>query len=240
MVNKIGSKTVKFFILPVICLLLAVFAWQLINRERTLPSLTVAGLPIGWMKTDLAKTVLVNQLKKFNNEKITFVYESKTWQFTPGEFGLRINLKPTLAQINSLGHEANLLAAAAEWFGTLFSEKKLPLNYSFDLPKLKEALAVLAAAEKPARNATLKYNPRADDFEILAAQKGTLINRGQLVADIINTFAKPGQTVALTLSATDPSLKEENLAEAKESAKNLLEQTPYFLQSPDTAWRIEK
>lgn len=229
-----------FLILSASGLLLAVFAWQLFSQERLLPSLAVGGLPIGGMKTKLAKEILANRLKDFNAQKITFIYQNKIWQFTPAELGFQINLIQTLDQVNSLGHGTNFLAAAGEWLESLFSEKNLLPVYSLDRPKFNQALADLAIIEKPPRNAALKYNPQTDDFEILAIEKGAIINRAKLVTGVLNNFARSGQAVALTLVESDPLIREANLAAAKETAENLLPQAPYFLQSPDATWRIEK
>ena len=240
MSEKIHIGTMAFLILSVSGLLLAVFAWQFFSQQRLPPSLAVAGLPIGGMKIKLAKEVLANRLKDFNAQKITFIYQNKTWRLTPAELGLQINLTQTLAQADLWGYDTNFLAVAGEWLESLFSEKNLSLIYSLNRPKFNGALADLAVIEKPPRNATLKYNPQTDDFEILAAEKGTIINRAQLVTGVLNNFARPGQAVALTLVESDPLLRETNLAAVKETAQNLLAQVPYFLQTSDAAWRLEK
>ncbi len=241
MIKKINFKTKKFFILPAACLLLVAIFWQTISYGRTLPSLTVANFPLGGIKNDSVKEIMENQLKKFNNERVTLTYQNKTWQFTPEEFGLRIDLETTLAQINSLGHGTNPLAAAAEWLESFFYGKQLPLNYSFDFPKFKKTLAVLTSVEKPPRDAILKYNQQTGDFEIVAAKKGMLINRERLVAGILNNFAAPdSQTIYLETNEVEPTIKTESLAAPKEIAENLIAEAPYFLQSPDSTWQIEK
>ena len=151
MPKKINPIILKFFILPIICLLSVIFAWPLINAGRTLPALSVGSLAVGGIKTNLAEKVLTERLKEFATEKITFAYQNKSWQFTPQELGLQINLAPTLEQINSLGHNANLLTASGEWLAALFKQTDLPLEYSFDLSKLNQAMSDLAAIENASR-----------------------------------------------------------------------------------------
>ncbi len=240
MTEKNNLKKATLFIFSVAGLILVILGWQLINYERTLPFLNAGGLKIGGMKMNLAKEILENRRQEFEAQKITFVYENKTWQFTPRQLGIEIDVEKILTEAVSLGHGDNFWAATGEQLQALFSEKNIPIIYNLDFSKLNRALADFTAIEEPPRNAALKYNAASDDFEILPAQKGTLIQRAQLIEGVLNNFTKPDQPVYLKLAESEPPINENHLTAARQAAQNLIEQAPYFLQSPDTSWRLEK
>jgi len=219
---------------------LALTSLAAINYNKTILGLTLAGLKIHGLNQKQITPFLNSQAEKFNQQKISFVYEDKNWDIAPSDFGINIDTDKIAAKAMSFGRGSNLNAALAEQIKLLFTGQELTLDYSVDLPKLNRTLDYFSAIETPAKNAALKYDSQKNDFAVSSAQDGVAIDRAKLIADILKTFNKPTQTIYLSLVEKKPLITEKEIAQVTEEAKQLIASAPYSLQSADAAWQIDK
>ena len=218
---------------------LALTSLAAINYNKTILGLTLGGLKAGGINKNRLNQFLTSQTEKFNNQKIFFVYGEKKWVLTLSDFGIDINADKTASAALALGHGL-VLTAMAEQIKTLFAGQDLPLDYSLNLLKLNRSLDLFAAIQTPAKNSSLKYDPQKNDFVILPAQSGATINRAKLIADILKAFDEPSQTVYLSLAEEKPLITAKEMEQVMEEAKQLISSAPYFLQSANATWRIDK
>ena len=92
----------------------------LLNYGHVAYGLTVAGFDIEGMKVNKAREVLGHQIEKFQNQKMSFIYEQKKWELTPSELGINIEKEKILAKIENFGHQNNWLASTQDQFQSLF------------------------------------------------------------------------------------------------------------------------
>lgn len=221
-------------------------ALVVINQGKTVKGLTLSGLKIGGLTDKELGQLLRERAAQFSDQKISFVHGEKTWLLSPEEMGLAIKIEEAIADALNFGHDS-LLAAAAQQTQSLLKSQDLTLDYSLDSAKLNQALQLFSDAEIPTKNASLRYEPETADFKIIPASAGAVVDRGQLVADVLTTFKSPQPkssdqppTVYLSLAEEPPQVTEEEIAQVAEEAKQLVESAPYFLQTADATWRVDK
>ena len=223
--------------------LLAIFLVGLssANAGKVAYGLSVADLKIGGLTNDLAASVLQNQLDAFTQKKLTIVFQSSTWELTPQELGLSFNSDQALDEASSIGHQSNPLANITDQVITLIARPSLALNFTLDSKKFTAATAKLTKIEQPATNAAFKYNAKNNNLEIIPGEAGQIVNRAQLLTAVIDNFNKPQpQPILLSLSEAPPAVTLNDLTLTANDAQAILDRAPYWLQTADATWKIDK
>lgn len=210
-----------------------------INYNRTIFGLALGGIKAGGIEKKDLEPWLAGQVSLFNQQKVSLVFGEKSWSFSPDDLGLEINIEETADNALALGH-GSWPGSLGEQIRTLLAGQNLPLSYAVNQPKFQRSLDTLAAIETPVKNSSLKYESAKNDFVILPAQNGALIDRQRLIADILGTFDAAGGSINLYLAEAKPQITESEISQVLEPAKQLLASAPYFLQSTDATWRVDK
>ncbi|MBU2037154.1 VanW family protein [Patescibacteria group bacterium] len=209
------------------------------NHNQTAQGLMVAKIKIGGLNENELEEFLKNKIAEFNRQEITIVHGEKNWQMTPADFGLIIDLTATAQAALTFGQEAGANAFFQQT-RALFFGQEIALNYSINSAKFKTALLLFSALEAPIQNAFFKYDPLSDEFIITPAQSGRVINRDQLIAGLLKTFAEPKQPINLVIDKAKPMVSEKEISQVADQAKKLADSAPYFLQSDAGTWRVDK
>ncbi len=215
------------------------------GRAQLCWGLTLGNLKLGGLTPEQAKALLTEQTSNFAKQKLTFVFEQKTWQLTPQELGLKIDAEQTLAAAADFGRGngniRTLLAAQAEQLGALTLGQALLPTYSLDAAQFKKSLEPIAAVEQEAINAGLKYNTQTGSLEITPSKDGLVFNRSQLLNYVVQNFGQPNsQTIYLTLEPAKPQLTKSEIEAVKPEAEKLIAAAPFFLQSNEATWKVSQ
>ena len=234
------AKTFRLILLVAFLIFgLSLISLAAINYHKTILGLTLGGLKAGGIDQDNLRQWLTGQIAKFNSQKISLVYEEKIWTFAPADFGFDINIDKTAAAALTFGR-GQILDALKKQVRTLLEGQDLPLDHSINFQKLNRTLDLLAEIETPAKNSLLKYDSQKNDFIISSAQSGFVIDRDKLMADILKAFGAPPQTVYLSLTEAKPLVTEKEMEQIAEQAEGLINGAPYFLQSANATWGVDK
>lgn len=236
---KIASFTAAFL---TICLLCFLFL-ELSNRGKIARGLEVEKIKLGGIKISRAPEILQEKINQFNDKKIYLVYGQNKINSTPQELGIKINTEKTLANAYAFGHKSEkiFLSAIEEQISAFLFGKTEPLIYSINSEKMDNALSEFNGIENKPQNATLKFNPNTNNFEISAPKNGILVNKQKLAEDIIIDFnnLQPAE-IYLSLEPAEPLLKERDLALLKPEAENITGRSPHYLRNGDIAWKIDE
>ncbi|MDD2753166.1 MAG: VanW family protein [Candidatus Portnoybacteria bacterium] len=221
----------------IVCLSLSALAAA--NYEKAIAGLTVSGFRVGGTDKNKLKELLAAQIVEFNDQKFSLIYGGETWNLSPDDFGVKIDAGKTAAEALAAGR-GPALTAMAEQIKTLFAGRDLPLAYFVNSPKFDSALDIFAKIETPVKNSSLKYDAQKNDFVVLPAQNGVVVDKEKLLADILTAFGKPTQNIYLSLTEQKASVSEKEMAQIVAQAVKIVDNAPYFLQSADSTWRIDK
>lgn len=248
--KTIGLAFLGFFLVAA----LALTSLAAINHKQTIWGLAIGGLKANGLKAEELNQALAQRSEQFNKQKIIFSYNEKSWALSPAEFGLKINNANTALKALAIGH-GPFFNALKEQVKTAFAGQDLPLDYDLDADQFNRTLNLLSAIETPIQNSSIKYETNKNGFAVLPSQKGTAIDRDRLIADILKTFGQPN--LSLTASALNtinepapainlfleeklPLITEEKMQQIIDEAKQLIATAPYFLQSDNATWRVDK
>ena len=218
--------------------LFSLITLRIINDNRTILGLALNGIEAGGLNENQLKNFLEEKTVRFNDQKITVAYENRTWSLAPADFGIEIDTNKTASAALAYGHENN--SGVIEQIKALIIGQDLPLEYSINSSKFKQSLGLLSSLQTPAKNASLKYESQKNDFVIAEAETGISINRAKLIADILQTFKEHSQIIFLSLVEEKPLVTGKEIALVAEDAKKLINEMPFFLQSDNTTWRLDK
>lgn len=215
---------------------------QWINSDKIVSGLTVAGLKIGGLKIAEAKKFLATSFDEFSQQKITFVFDGKKWQFSPAELGFSFNSEETFNQATRWGHRSNIFLGIKEQLGSLLRGKEFSAVLNFDLEQFNQTLSKFAPLiEEPPQNAKLTYEQKKNDFAILAETPGLMIDREQLKVKLTANLSQlSDRPVKLILITASPQVTAQDLEAVKVQAQELIVQAPYFIKAGYLTWPIDK
>ncbi|HRY52886.1 MAG TPA: VanW family protein [Candidatus Portnoybacteria bacterium] len=218
---------------------LAITSLAAVNHDQVIIGLTIGGFKAQGIAKEKLSEVMAEQIANFNSQKITFIYNEKSWELSPADFGLTINANKTASLALAAGH-GTFFKALKEQAETLFAGQDIALDYSIDKPTMNRALNLLSSIETPVQDSSIKYDAQKNDFTILPAKNGLVIDQEKLTKDILSTFSEPAQNIALLLVEKRSQITQDELQQVIEEAKTLVANAPYFLQTSNATWRVEK
>lgn len=233
-------KTLSLAILAVFLFgALAITALAAVNHNKIILGLTIGCFKAQGIEKEKLSEVMAEQIANFNGQKITFIYNEKSWELSPADFGLTINANKTASLALAAGH-GSFFKALKEQVETLLAGQDIALDYSIDKPTINRTLNLLSSIEIPVQDSSIKYDAQKNDFTILPAKNGLVIDQDKLMADILKIFSQPAQTVNLSLIEKKSLITEEKIQQVIDEAKQLVGNAPFFLQSTNATWRVDK
>ena len=123
--------------------------------SRIMPHTFVGDLKLGLLKKDDAKTQITQNINTYLNQKITFKYQDKTADLSPGQLGVTYSIDGTL---NTLPYFYSQKQSPVELLVGIFSKHDLPFQYTLDQSKAVSILQKkLGLADQRAKNAQLQF-----------------------------------------------------------------------------------
>jgi len=215
-------------------------ALLLFNSNRITAGASLEDLDLSAKKIDEARRVLEEKFSQFGEQKINFVWQDKSWQISPWELGINLDLEQSANEIYAFGHRRNIFASLVEQTTALFFGKNLALRFSVDLEKFRRAVASLSSIETPPQNAALKYNREKEIFEVAPEKTGLVINRYQLVNEIVGKFNQTPSTISLALKESAPLVTQKDVYPHLDKAKDIIALAPYTIRAAGLDWALEK
>ena len=87
----------------IICVLLLTAGMNLILTGKILPNTRIQGFDVGGMTKDEALWLVQSSITYPSTGKITYTYENRSWETTPSESGLMLDIESTVEKAYSLG-----------------------------------------------------------------------------------------------------------------------------------------
>ena len=237
----------KHKLLAAYCALLAaliLFAaiLQLINYQKIIWGVRAAGQDFSGLTAQETRAKLNSLLADLNGQKIIISYKDSAWQIMPKELGIDFDADQTLKNMASVGHSRDILADSAIQLRSLFGLKTIPITLFYNDQKFQAFAAKnFQPLENPPRNATLKFDQNSDDFIFIPAQDGQIFDLSDIKQQINErlSLANQRRIVLKDIPAKAVLTQDENNI-AKNQAKKILAQTPYFLNYNGQNWPVEK
>jgi vancomycin resistance protein YoaR len=215
---------------------------EIANAHRIVWGVKVADLNLGGLKPEQARTVLEESLNQFRANDLMLKYQNQNWLTNLGTLGLEPQIDQTLDQAFQIGRQKNILIGLNQQIRALFGQYHLPLSFKIDQNRFQSFIATqLNSLEKPVQDASLVYNPQKDDFEIIPAKEGLVINQKQLREDLSQRISYLSlQPIELSLTEKKPKISHHQAEKTRQKVLAILKAAPYHLNSQNKTWSIDK
>ncbi len=198
-------------------------AW--LDREyanRIYPNVALQGIDVSQKTQPEAEAAVKERFDSFLQQPITIKYQDQTWQPTPEELGMRVDLQRAASEAYNAGRGNGLIDNLVQ-VGTIYQQGlDLPLRITIDGAKLSQYVTSLATnVEQPPTEATLTI------AEAKVQTTDSIKGRMVLVDETATEIAQSIQTLqpqVVTLRTTEltPRLSSESIAEARRTAEAML------------------
>lgn len=232
---KVSLKQFLFSLLGFAFLFLLFFG---ATKDKVLINTNFGKGNLGALNRDEAYKIVDQSLKEFESSKITFLIEDSIIEAEAGELGIKFNREETINKIYNLGNPGKFFKDITLSFISLFRFNNISPVYSFD-PSVFSSFVDknFADVEKNSLNARIRAVNK--DFEIVPSEIGLIVDRGELIAEILSNVDSLSFTPIYVEVIEDlPSIKEDQLKEALLKYQVLATQK-IILSYDFDSWRIE-
>ncbi len=209
---------------------LLIGSYQILNAGRIFPGVTVSGIDVGGLYPSQAAKLIGESITYPQTGKLNFEYNGRSWQASPAEIGMFLDLDGSAQNAFSVGRTGNIVNRLAEQFGSAYYGRPVSLSVIFDQRMAFNFLTELAKQiDVPAANAGVTI--RGTEVIIANSTTGMRLDREaslEAIGGQINTLSDG--TVPLTVIDIKPLIVD--VGSQAEAARNLLSE-PFNLVLPE-------
>ncbi len=209
---------------------LLIGSYQILNAGRIFPGVTVSGIDVGGLYPSQAAKLIGESITYPQTGKLNFEYNGRSWQASPAEIGMFLDLDGSAQNAFSVGRTGNIVNRLAEQFGSAYYGRPVSLSVIFDQRMAFNFLTELAKQiDVPAANAGVTI--RGTEVIIANSTTGMRLDREaslEAIGGQINTLSDG--TVPLTVIDIKPLIVD--VGSQAEAARNLLSE-PFILVLPE-------
>ncbi|HEY0602571.1 MAG TPA: peptidoglycan binding domain-containing protein [Herpetosiphonaceae bacterium] len=215
-------------------------AW--LDREytdRIYPNVALQGVNLSQKTQAEARAAVEQKFDAFFKQPITITYQGQTWQPTPEEIGVRVDVDRAVNEAYNAGR-GNGLVNNLRQVGTIYQQGlDLPLRVSIDGNILQAYLTNIAAGlEQPPTEATLTIV----DAQVQTSDsvKGRMALIDETASEIVRSLQTlEPQTVSLRTRELEPRLSTDSIAEARRTAEAMLS-SPLELVFNENSYELDQ
>lgn len=224
-------RAAGYGILIIVALVIAAFfALAFSNADKILYGVTIGKEAADRQDIRSVERALNQKISAWQNAKIKFKNGANVWEATSQEMGISIDAKKTADAAYRVGRNKNVLQSITEQLSAAFFGRDIPLETTIDDKKFDLAYArFFTKIERETKNASLEYNPESGLFEITKEQKGNLISRNKLRANLLKNAARLStENIVIETKEETPKINESGTLEARKKANAILARAPFI------------
>ncbi len=207
--------------------------------ERIYPNVALQGVNLSQKTRAEAEQAVQAAFAPFLKQPVTIHYQGQTWQPTPAELGIKVNLERAVAEAYNAGRSNGLIENLQQVAAIYQRGLDLPLRITIDGQTLQAYLQGLAVeVEQPPSEAILSIV----DAKVQArtSTDGRMVLLDETAAEIVRQVKSlEPQVVTLRTSDLRPQLSSEAIAEARRTTEAILS-TPLTLKFKDTTFALDQ
>src|SRR3972149_1815077 len=214
---------------------------QLMNIGKISRGLKAAGVELGGLSREQAKELLDRETGEYRQSVLSFVYQDRQFNSDFDGLGIVFNNGVLIQSAYEIGRGPNSFLGLFEQLRALFGYYNLGLDYAIDSAKFREFLQTISRLETPAKDATLMFDEKKQDFIVVEEKSGLMIDRKRLRAELeFNLSNLRRNAINVSLVEDAPEITANETETAKVQAKEILAQAPYSLKFEDKKWTLNK
>lgn len=145
-------------------MILAILSFQVFFAGRIFPGVSVSGIDVGGLSPAKASNKIGESISYPQTGRLVFSSNEKTWQTTPAEVGVFLDLDSSAKNAFSVGRSGSIITRLAEQFGSIYYGHPAAISIILDQRISFEYLSKLAK-----------------EIDIPAADAGVIIQRTEVI-----------------------------------------------------------
>jgi vancomycin resistance protein YoaR len=239
---KSAAALVFGFLLFFVLISAVGIGYDMAYRGRIFPGVSVAGVDLSGMQPVQAAVKLAQEISYPQTGKIVFQDKNSTWQTTPADLGLNVDLEESIRAAYRLGRQGSPLHRVGDQLQAWHSGRELPtvLNYN-EVAAMAYLEGIAAQVNRPVKEATLTLN--GVEVNETAGQIGREVDIPATLAPLeSNLGALLDGLFTLVVKETPPEILEAKAA--AEQARKIIN-APLVLTVPNAQngdagpWKVE-
>lgn len=208
---------------------------------RIYPGVSLQGVDLTEMTAAAAERAVHDRYDRFLQAPIRFRYLDRTWEPTPEEIGLHVNIERQVIEALRTGRGNGLYNDLRE-IGTIWQQGlDLPLRITVDARKLHAYLTSIAGPlELPAREAALNIDTTTGTATASDSDEGRMLLIDDTLEEALASLeALEPAVVPIRTQTLEPGLTSRDIAEAKRTVDAML-QAPIELLFKDQTFPLTR
>ncbi len=192
---------------------------------RIYPGVSIQGVDLTEMTAAGAERAVHERFDRFLQAPLRFRYLDRTWEPTPDEIGLQVNIDAQVIEALRTGRGNGLLRDIQQ-IGIIWQQGlDLPLRITVDARKLQAYLLEIATPlEQPATEAALMIDPAAGTASSTESDDGRMLLVDDTLAEALASLETlEPQVVPIRTQTLEPDLATSDIAEAKRTVDAMLQ-----------------
>ncbi len=216
---------------------LAILVDSVLYYNKVHAGVTVAGQEVSGLTPDEAIAQLDAMVDKVQQNSVTLTAEGKSWEVTPEDLGVDIDVRGAVAAAMDVSRDGNVFSDLGKRLKLYFSGVDVPLNGTMDDDMADSALSRIAAQIDVAPvDAGLAIED--GQIKMIEDQPGKVVDvealREQLRALVTTLHTTE---LAIPMKVEEAVVQADDMAEAKAQAETMIS-APIVLQSEDKKWTL--
>lgn len=207
--------------------------------ERIYPNVALQGVNLSQKTRPEAEEAVQAAFGNFLHQPITIHYQGTTWQPTPAQLGIKLNVQRAVSEAYNAGRSNGLIDNLRQ-VATIYQRGlDLPLRITIDGQALQAYLQQIAAqVEQPSTEASLSIVDA--QVQMRNSVDGRMVLLDETATDIVSQIQSlQPQVVTLRTSQLKPQLSSDAIAEAQRTTAAILA-TPLTLKFKDTTFELDQ
>lgn len=228
--NKLKFKKSNLFLYAIKLLIIVFIAFlffvHTINTEKkAISGLYIQNINLHNLTKDNAISQLETITQNYQSQEHLFEIENSTYKYNAEETGVTIDIPSTIESIYSYGKNKSFINDKVTQTKTFVFKKEMAIITKIDEEKFNYFVETkLASFEHSPRNASLKYNPTTEKFEIEEEQNKISINKEALKETLLqNLRALKSDTIKLQKETTPPFITKANIQSLQQEADKIID-----------------
>lgn len=222
--------------------LLAIFI-GVINAQKIVYGIKIAGIDVGGMRSNEAREWLEKSASDFLSEKIILITGEKKYETTFENLGIRLNMEKSVEFAFAVGRSSNFLVNFFDQLKTLLKGRNFNTVVDFNDKKIEDYLKIFKVYEKEKRDAAVYFDDTKMKFKIQYSNDGNVIDREKLKSDLEKLAGNlNSKEMDISFMTVYPKVTDEMAGDALIRANNLLGKYSgiNFLYNKNDSWPIDK
>ncbi len=236
--NNLFLYAVVFFI-GFIIISIFVFIHLTNSPDKAIRGIYLNNINLHNLTKEEAIIELEKNIEQYSLQNNTLRVDEQTYKYSILDTGAKIDIFSTIEDAYSYGRNESFIKNISTQLKTFVITKNIPIIAVIDEEQFNDfAKTHLASFETQSKNASIKYSPQTEKFNIIKEQNKVFIKKESFKEKLLETISTfSNETIILTKATENPDITKESIKQIQEQANKILN-NEFTVKLNDKKWVI--